>query len=191
MTAFGSGMARADEERMKQVPPVQEYSPSKATHLSRRALLTLGALGVCGGAVVAAPRVAPAIEQHLKDAALDAGLDELRQLEGVSLDAAIRAAEITQAAVTVIVLPLARFISLLGTGALAVLLAALDAARFALGAVHLPTTTLDQFRAVVASWQVGVASLPISLDAYLTADITSGEAYLKALKRRMAQQRAV
>jgi hypothetical protein len=93
--------------------------------------------------------------------------------------------------VTVIVLPLARFISLLGTGALTVLLAALDAARFALGAVHLPTTTLDQFRAVVASWQVGVASLPISLDAYLTADITSGEAYLKALKRRMAQQRAV
>jgi hypothetical protein len=179
MTAFGSGMAMADEERMKQVPPLQEYSPPKATHLSRRALLTLGALGVCGGAVVAAPRVAPAIEQHLKDAALDAGLDELRQLEGVSLDAAIRAAEITQAAVTVIVLPLARFISLLGSGALAVLL------------VHLPTTTLDQFRAVVASWQVGVASLPISLDAYLTADITSGEAYLKALKRRMAQQRAV
>jgi hypothetical protein len=167
--------------------PTQEYSPPKATHLSRRALLTLGALGVCGGAVVAAPRVAPVVEQHLKDAALDAGLDELRQLEGVSLDAAIRAAEITRAAVSVIVLPLARFIALIGTGALSVLLAALDAARFALGAVHVSTTTLDQFRAVVASWQIGLSALPISLDAYVSADITSGENYLKALKRRIAQ----
>ena len=166
---------------------VQERPSTNGTHVSRRALLAAGTVGLCGAAAVAAPHVAPIIGQHLEDAALDAGLGELRQLEGVSLDAAIRAAEITRAAVSVIVLPLARFLAALGSGALGLLLGALDAARNALALVHLPTATLDAFRDVVASWQAGVAALPIALDAYLTADISSAETYLKALQRRMAQ----
>src|SRR5690242_6637953 len=169
---------------------VQERPSTNGTHVSRRALLAASTLGLCGAAV-AAPYAAPIIGQHLEDAALDAGLGELRQLEGVSLDAAIRAAEITRAAVSVIVLPLARFLAALGSGALGLLLGALDAARGALTLVHLPTTTLDQFRDVVASWQSGAGALPIALDDYLTADISSAEAYLKALRRRMAQQPAI
>lgn len=164
----------------------QERPSTNGTHLSRRALLAASAIGLCGATAVAAPRAVPAVEQRLQDAALDAGLGELRQLEGVSLDAAIRAAEITHAAVNVIVLPLARFLATLGAGALGLLLSALDAARGALALLHLPTATLDAFRDVVASWQAGVGALPIALDAYLTADISSAETYLKALQRRMA-----
>lgn len=169
------------------MPTVQEKPRTKAAPVARRTLLAAAAASVCGAAgVIAAPRVVPAVEQHLKDAALDAGVGELEQLEGVSIDAAIRAAELTRAAVEILVMPLARLVATLGSGALTVLLAAIDTARDALGLVHLPTTTLDQFRDVVVAWRDGTSALPVALDAYLTADITSAETYLKALKRRMA-----
>jgi hypothetical protein len=77
-----------------------------------------------------------------------------------------------------------------GGGALSALLGAIDAARAALAAVHLPTTVLDQFRLVVASWQTSLTGLPIALEAYLTADIQSAESYLKTLKRMIESQQS-
>ncbi|HKS70185.1 MAG TPA: hypothetical protein VJQ45_07180 [Ktedonobacterales bacterium] len=159
--------------------------------IARRALITtVAAASVCAAGAVAAPYVVPAVETKLEDAALSAALKELTQLEGVPIDAAIRAAEITRAAVGVIVLPVARLVALLGSGALALLLRSLDAAHAALAFIHADTTGVDALRTVVASWQVGIGSLPIALDAYLTADITSAEAYLKALKKLMAAHNA-
>ena len=93
-------------------------------------------------------------------------------------------------AVQTIVLPVARFVALMGTGALSVLLGAIDAARAALAVVHVPTTVLDQFRLVVVSWQTGLTALPIALEAYLTADIQSAETYLKTLKRTIQSQQS-
>ena len=110
--------------------------------VGRRALLAVGALGVCGAGVA----VTPTIAQRLQEAERAAVLAELSQLEGIPLDAAIQAAEITRAAVQTIVLPVARFVALMGNGALSVLLGAIDAARAALAVVHVPTTVLDQFR---------------------------------------------
>src|SRR5262249_18178653 len=104
-------------------------------------------------------------------------------LEGISLDAAIEAAEITRAAVQVIVLPVARLMAVLGTGALTLLLGALDAAHTALSLVHASTQVIDQLHAAIASWQTGLSSLPIALTSYVNADITSAEAYLKALRK--------
>jgi hypothetical protein len=72
-------------------------------------------------------------------------------------------------------------------GGLGILVAVLDAAHHALAFVHVATTPLDLLRGVIASWQAGLASLPIALDTYATADITSAEAYLTALKRKFAQ----
>lgn len=153
---------------------------------ARRALITTAAAAaVCGAGAVAAPYVVPAAEKKLEDAALNAALSQLTALEGVPIDAAIRAAEITRAAVNVIVLPVARLVALLGSGALALLLRSLDAAHAALAFVHADTTGVDALRTVVASWQSGLGALPIALDTYLTADITSAEAYLKALKKLM------
>lgn len=71
----------------------------------------------------------------------------------------------------------------MGAGALALLLGALDRARGAMSLLHLNTSALDAFRDVVTSWQAGIASLPIALDTYTTADIDSGEKYLRALKQ--------
>ena len=123
----------------------------------------------------------------MHQAALDVAAGELRDLEGVSLDAAIRAAEITHAAVQVVVLPVARLASALGSGGLGLVLRSLDIAHAALALAHAPTGPLDNLRAVVASWQQGTAALPIALAAYTSADITSAEVYLKSLKRQMAR----
>lgn len=169
--------------------PAEDSAPEKQTqmrkpHVGRRAFLaTAVTVTACGAGALAAPRVIPALESKAQEMGRDALLNEIGSLEGVSLDAAIRAAEITREAVQILVLPLARFFSLMGTGALALLLGALDLARKAMTLLRLNTSVLDAFRDVVTSWQGGVASLPIALDAYTTADINSGEKYLRALKQ--------
>lgn len=156
--------------------------------VGRRTFLAVAGLGACGAGALAAPHVAPLVEQNLQQAAFNVAAGELDQLEGVSLDAAIEAAAITAAAVRVIVVPVARLVAALGTGALGLLLSVLDAAHNALAFVHVSTTPLDLLRGVIVSWQAGLASLPIALDTYATADIKSAEAYLMALKRKVAQQ---
>jgi hypothetical protein len=50
------------------------------------------------------------------------------------------------------------------------------------------TTVVDQLHAVVASWQASLTTLPIALNTYATADITSAETYLSALKKMVKQQ---
>jgi hypothetical protein len=99
---------------------------------------------------VAAPRLLPLAEQGLQHAALDAAEGELRQLEGVSLDAAIEASARTRAAVQVIVLPVARLSAALGSGALGLLVGALELAHTGLALVRAPTNTVDQVHAVHA-----------------------------------------
>lgn len=167
-----------------EAPVSEEQKQTRKSHVGRRAFLaTAVTVTACGAGALAAPRVIPVLESKAQEMGRDAMLNEIGNLEGVSLDAAIRAAEITRAAVHVLVLPLARFFSLMGTGALALLLGALDLARKAMALLHMNTSVLDAFRDVVTSWQGGVASLPIALDAYTTADINSGEKYLRALKQ--------
>jgi hypothetical protein len=160
----------------------KDKSMSKGSRFPRRALITVTATaGLCGAAVVAAPHVVPAVEQRVEQAALG-------ELEGISIDAALEAAEITRAAVEVIVVPVANLVALLGSGALGLLLGTLEAAHNALAFVHVSTTEVDQLHAVVASWQAGLTALPIALNAYATADITSAETYLRALKKMVKRQ---
>lgn len=150
----------------------------------RRAFVVGATTGIlCGVGAVVAPRAIPALEAQAQAMARTAVLDEIGQLEGVSLDAAIRAAELTRQAVSVVMLPLARFVALIGDGALDLLLKSVDAARAAMSILHLSTTLLDAFRDVVVSWRRGVSALPISLDRFLTADIMGAETYLRALMR--------
>jgi len=155
--------------------------PSRASRFPRRALITTAAVVGIGSVVVAAPRLAPVMEQKAEQAAIG-------ELEGVSIDAALEAAEITRAAVQVIVLPVARLVADLGSGALSLVLDSLGVAHNALAFVHASTVTVDQFRTVVASWRADVSGLPISLNAYATADIAGAETYLRALKKTVQQQ---
>jgi hypothetical protein len=151
---------------------------NKGSRFPRRALITTAAVAGIGGVAVAAPRVAPIVEQHVEQAAIG-------ELEGVSIDAALEAAEITRVSVQVIVLPVAELVAILGNGALDVLLGSLELAHNALSLVRASTAAVDQLHTVVASWKAGLTLLPIALKAYSNADISSAEAYLRALKKRV------
>jgi hypothetical protein len=158
-----------------------EKPTETGSRFPRRALLTTAtAAGLCAAGAIAAPRAVPYVEGRVEQAALG-------ELEGVSIDAAIEAAEITRAAVQVIVLPVATLVSALGSGALNLVLGALAAAHNALAFIHASTTAVDQLHDVIASWQAGVSAMPIALNTYTTADITSAETYLRALKKQMQQ----
>jgi hypothetical protein len=163
---------------MEHMDSAHDKSTGKGSRFPRRALVTTAIAAGLGGAVVAVPRVVPAVEQRMEQAAVG-------ELEGISIDAALEAAEITRAAVQVIVLPVANLVALLGSGALDVLLGALQLAHTALGFIHASTEAVDQLHTVVASWKAGLTKLPIVLSAYSSADIGSAEAYLRALKKQV------
>lgn len=181
-------MARKTQQLLSAVSaPLAEKTVSAAQRsagFGRRAFVLGVTTGVlCGVGTVLAPRAIPALEAQTQAWARAAVLDEIGELEGASLEAAVRAAELTRQAVTMLVLPLARFATRIGDGALDLLLTSIDAARAALSILHLSTTLFDAFRDVVVSWRAGISALPIMLDALLTADIASAEVYLRALKR--------
>lgn len=152
------------------------------THVGRRALLGLAATtGICGLGAVAAPQ----IKQEVDKLEREALLRELSQLEGIPIDAAIAAAELTQAAVKLIVLPLARLLAFIGGNALNTLIGSLDNARTIAAGLHVTIPWLNELRALLASWRDNVEQLPITLTAIATADINSAETYLKALKQQI------
>jgi hypothetical protein len=163
---------------MKHMESTYDTSKGTGSRFPRRALITTVVAAGLGGAVIAAPRVVPMMEQRVEQAALG-------ELEGVSIDAALEAAEITRAAVQVIVVPVANLVALLGRGALTLVLDMLQGAHNALAFVHISTSVIDQLHAVVASWQAGLTALPIALETYATADIKSAETYLRALKKQV------
>ena len=86
-----------------------------------------------------------------------------------------------------LVLPLAQLIATLGGDGVAVLLAGLTLATQVLSSVHIRGGRARGLRDTVASWHEHLASLPIALTSYATADIASAEAYLKMLKKQTQQ----
>jgi hypothetical protein len=155
--------------------------------VGRRALLAVTATGVIGVTALAIPQVRNSLEQEATALGRQALAHELASLEGITLDDAIKAAEITNAAVRLVVLPLAQLVATIGGDGLAVLLSALTTATNALGSVHITVAGLSGLRDTVASWHDHIASLPIALTSYTTANITHAETYLKTLKNKTQQ----
>ena len=159
----------------------------KSPAVGRRALLAVAATGVVGVTALAIPQVRNSLEQEATALGRQALAHELASLEGITLDEAIKAAELTQAAVRLVVLPLAQLVATIGGDGLAVLLAGLTTATHVLSSVDISVAGLNGLRDTVASWHEHIASLPIALTRYATADIASAEAYLKTLKKQTQQ----
>ena len=181
----------------KQLSPTTEVThttrrssgtPSGKRTSRRRALLGLGALGVLGAGALAAPVAIPAIEREMQLAMDRLLAQQLDNLEGVGIDAALEAAEITRAAVELLVIPLARVLATLDADALQGMINTLGTAHTLIADIHGNTTNIDALRNTLIIWQTNVRKLPISLEAYSNADINSGERYLKALKQKTAAQ---
>lgn len=162
-----------------------EKSTAKATStggkLGRRALLTTATLGVCAvGAGVVVTKGGD-IASHEMDVLLQ---HELGSLEGVAIDDAIKAAELTEKAVQVIVLPVARLASTLGSGVLTLWIDALSRAQQGLGIINIHIDALVNMQTMFTNWQSGVNDLPVTLDKMSSADYTSATKYLKSLKAK-------
>ena len=169
--------------------------------LGRRALFATAGLGVCAAGVAATPwavgQVEHATKQDVQDAfnaGINAGrqalLDELAQLEGITIEGAIGVAEITRLGIRYLVLPLAQLTATLGGFALQALTDGILSAQSNLSTIHVSIAALDQLAVLLGRWRTNVASLPITIDAYSTADIDSAEKYLKALQKTLHDQQA-
>lgn len=170
-------------------------SPKKGGAFGRRALIgTVAAAAVCAGGVALAPTAEKMVEnasQAAIDAAYKAGIQagrqallaELRNLEGVPLDAAIEVAEVTRLAVLYIVRPVSQLFATIAGDALSVLLSALSTAKSKLASINVHISQLDQLTSLLTQWKNNVKQLPIEITQYATHDIDSAENYLKSLKK--------
>jgi hypothetical protein len=149
----------------------------------RRALVVCAVAGACGITALAAPKIVQDVQSGAENLGHQALAHELDALETVTLDDAIRAAEITKAAVQVIVVPLAQLVALVGGDALGLLLASLNTATSVLNSLHVNVTALNALRNTMSDWHQNISSLPIALTSYASANIDNAEKYLKALKK--------
>jgi hypothetical protein len=149
----------------------------------RRALAAVAAAGVCGLTALASPKIVQGVQNGAENLGHQVLAHELNALETISLDDAIRAAEITKAAVQVIVVPLAQLVAFIGGDALGILLASLNTATSILNSLHVNVAVLTALRNTVSTWHKNISTLPIALSSYASANIDNAEKYLKALKK--------
>lgn len=169
--------------------------------VTRRALIGATGLGVCAGAIVAAPIAIQKAGTYTKqelDQALQDGiaqgrqelLAELRSLEGVGLDTAIAIAKVTQFAVQNIVKPLADLSSAIQGDILGSLAVGVGQARGILSSVPgVPSSalnTLGHLETLLQTWQHSVSQ--DILGQYAVEDVTAAEKYLEALQQKINGQ---
>jgi methyl-accepting chemotaxis protein len=182
------------------IPPEGEKKSGSGGKIARRALLAGVGIGACVAGVELAPTAMKKLGEYTQaevqdafSAGVDSGrkaiLDELSQIEGLTIDGAIATAELTRLAVKFIVLPLSRLVSTIEGGALDVLYNALQSAKDNLAKINVHISQLDGIEQMVGQWRDAVNQLPTTLDKYANADIDSAESYLKALQKRIAHEK--
>ncbi|HEX6817392.1 MAG TPA: hypothetical protein VF120_03395 [Ktedonobacterales bacterium] len=170
--------------------------------LRRRALLAGGgvvaAAAVCAGAVEFGPGLLQKAGEYTKaelDQAFQSGieagrqavLNELKQLEGVSIEAAIDIAGAEQFAFDKLVLPLSQLAVTITGDALAVLANAVQTARSNLARINITIGLLDNLQTLLTTWRNNLPD-PTVLNAYANytdAQIQASETYLRALQQRI------
>jgi hypothetical protein len=167
--------------------------------VTRRVLLGTAGVGVCAGAVWAAPKVVEQAGYYTKqqfDQALQDGIAqgraelaaELRNLEGIGLDTAIAIAKITKFAVQYIVKPLADLNSTIQGDIVLFLAQRVGEARGILSGIPgVPgdvLSTLSKLQQLLLIWHANVSQ--DLLGQYALADVTSAEAYLEALQKKIS-----
>lgn len=174
--------------------------------LSRRAVLTGIGVAAIGGTAVAAYELVPKIPQaianlgvgieHQLEGAYNAGADAVRTefvnglktLEGVSLEGAQEAAQLTRVGYDVFVSPIVTFLSTIADDFLGVTLQALKSARGFLSSVGQDNNTLLSLQKVLEFWVAQVHDFPKRLQAVTDTDLSGAQAYLRGLKLMLDQQ---
>jgi hypothetical protein len=181
-------------------------------NMSRRGLLVGLGLVAVGGTGVAAYELAPKIpqavsnvgtniEHQLQDAfnkGLQQGADNVRKefvtalesLEGFSLQGAMDAAKLTRVAYDTFVSPIIKFGAVLTGDFLSSMLRAVQSARGLLAQSFQDNPTLIAVQKVLQSWVDQVNNMPKQLDAITNADLDGAQAYLRALQRKLDEEKA-
>lgn len=179
--------------------------------LSRRKLI-VGAVLVGGGAAAAyefGPKIpgllesaGSNIEHQLQDAfnrGVAAGgaavrkelINGLDTLEGVSLEGAVAAANLTRTAYDVFVSPIVTLASTIAGDFLSALLNALIKARGWLQQINADNATLVALTNILQSWVNQVDTMPKKLQTITDTDLDGAQAYLRNLQRTIQQQQAI
>ncbi len=203
----------ADEEyeyEEDQQPPVGRLK--KKHKLSRRGLLFGAGVAAVAGIGVAAYELTPKVPEVLNNAgstvehqvqdAFNKGVtqganqarkelvDALDSLEGFSLDGAIAAASLTRTAYDAFVSPIVKFGSAVAQDFLNTMLSAFKTARSALATIYQDNATLQAIQSVLEAWASQVSLLPKKLNTVTQTDLDGAQAYLRALQRKIADEKA-
>lgn len=202
-----------EEEPYEEEEPAPRRTISKREKkqkVTRRRLIIGGAL--VGTAAIAAYELGPKIpnavnavggdiEHQLQDA-FNRGLAQgaaaarkdlvtaLENLEGVSLDSAIAAARLTRVAYDVFVSPIVQFGATLTSNFLSGMAQAMKTARGWLAGAFQDNVTLQAIQKILESWSTQVSNMPKQLNAITDSDLDGAQAYLRALQRKLDQEKA-
>ncbi len=176
--------------------PVAQTTPDggEGRQIARRALIAAAGMGVVG--VIAAE--SPAIlnearkltEQEIQNA-INLGRQQLAQelanLEGIGIDTAIEAANITHGAVQLFVVPIANLLAGLTEITLGVAITAVEKAQQFTSLLHIDIQALQNLDGILHQWQANVASFPAVVSAINNTDTQTAENYLRTLKAKLQQ----
>jgi len=196
---MGGAETSQQQQTQQMVKAMEQVEHNKNRRkVTRRVLLGAAGVGVCAGAVALAPIAVEKAGYYTKqelDQALQNGvaqgreelLAELRNLEGVGLDAAIAIAKITKFAVQYIVKPLADLSSTIEGDIIGALLSGVAEARAILSSVPgVPSgalNALNNLQVLLHTWHTNVTQ--DVLGQYALQDVTAAETYLEALQQKI------
>lgn len=190
-------MTTVDPAQNAPTVPVEPTHKSGGGKVGRRVLLTAAGLAVCGGAVALTPvaleQAAKYTEGQLKAAVATAENNarlavykELENLEGVGLDIVIKVAQFTQQLVNYVVVPVFTLLTKIGSGALDILIGAVNTAIAALNLIHVDTSALVALKNTITAWKTNsIDTFSQYFSTYANADLTATETYLLALQARV------
>lgn len=189
-----------------------EKSRRKSKKVSRRGVLFGLGAAVVGGAGVAAYELVPKIPSALDNAAtnveqqvqaafekgLAQGADNARReligaletIDGFTISGAIGAAKLTRVAYDVFVSPIITQSANIAGDVLSAMLSAVKTARGVLAQSFLDNSTLVAIQKVLQSWVDQVSTMPKQLNAITDTDLDGAQAYLNALQKKIADEKA-
>lgn len=177
--------------------PVETPHKSSGGKVARRVLLSAAGVAICGGAVALTPlaleQAGKYTEQQLKAAVAAAEnnaklavYQDLAKVEGVGLDIVIKVAQFTGLLVTYILVPVFTLLTKVGSGALDVLIGAVNTAIAALNLIHLDTSALVALKVTLTAWKTNnIDTMSQYFATYASADLTATQTYLLALQARV------
>jgi hypothetical protein len=186
-----------DEELPSELRVVSKPSSSRRKFLIGAGVVAAGGAGVGllasqPGPKALIPQVANNVDKQVKEATDQAKrelLASLDTIENFTLQGAIDAARLTRTAYDVFVSPIIKFGAAVTSDFLRGMLNAFKFARNALRGINQDNTTLAAIEKVLQSWVDQVQNLPKQLDAITDTDLDGAQAYLRALKQKIEDQK--